>query len=66
VDHITGHDHHSRFGVDPCEIGQMPLHYILALETGASRRLRRCAPLLMLLGIFAGALVHRPELPIFI
>ena len=35
----------------------MPLHYTLALEPPASRRLRRCAPLLLLLGMLAGALV---------
>jgi hypothetical protein len=35
----------------------MPLHYILAVEQPASRRLRRGAPLLLLLGMLAGALV---------
>ena len=34
----------------------MPLHYTLASEPPASRRLRRCAPLLLLLGMLAGAL----------
>ena len=34
----------------------MPLHYALASESPASRYLRRCAPLLLLLGILAGAL----------
>jgi hypothetical protein len=33
----------------------MPLHYTLASEPPASRRLRRSAPLLLLLGILAGA-----------
>ena len=35
----------------------MPLHYTLASEPPASRRLRRCAPLLLFLGMLAGALV---------
>ena len=35
----------------------MPLHYTLISEPPASRLLRRCAPLLLLLGILAGALV---------
>ena len=34
----------------------MPLHHTLALEPPAYRRLRRCAPLLLLPGILAGAL----------
>ena len=34
----------------------MPLHYTLASEPSAARRLRRCAPLLLLLGMLAGAL----------
>ena len=35
----------------------MPLHYRLASEPPASRLLRRCAPLFLLLGMLAGALV---------
>jgi hypothetical protein len=35
----------------------MPLHYTLASEPPASRRLRRCAPLFLLLGILGGALL---------
>jgi hypothetical protein len=34
----------------------MPLHYTLASEPPAPRLLRRCAPLLLLLGMLAGAL----------
>jgi hypothetical protein len=34
----------------------MPLHCTLASEPPASRRLRRCAPLLLLLAMLAGAL----------
>jgi hypothetical protein len=34
----------------------MPLHYTLASEPPVSRRLRRCAPLFLLLGILGGAL----------
>ena len=34
----------------------MPLHYTLASEPPAARHLRRCAPLLLLLAMFAGAL----------
>jgi hypothetical protein len=35
----------------------MPLHYTLASDPPAFRRVRRCAPLLLLLGMLTGVLV---------
>jgi hypothetical protein len=38
------------------EITQMPFHPSIASEPAASRRLRRCAPVLLFLGLIAVAL----------
>ena len=43
--------------IEPDEVGQMPLHPAIVREPPPSRRLRRWAPLLVLLGMLAATLV---------